>query len=251
MEKCIPALRVTLLVLLLAAACAGADRAKSRTRIMPLGDSITDGYGIPGGYRVDLYRELKKRGIEFDFVGSLRNGPASLPDKEHEGHIGWRIDQIQASVDGWLRAYRPDVVLLLIGTNDILRHYRATTAPARLDALVGQIYAVRPATKIVVSTIPPTDHALFNREVVRFNVAIRRMVRRRAASGRLIWLVNAGRSLTSADLADGVHPNRTGYRKLADAWKAALVRALAPRASSSSAPQQVFTFAPRWCASLA
>jgi acyl-CoA thioesterase I len=230
------ALVATLLALSFGVGCAGAAHSATQTRIMPLGDSITDGYETPGGYRIDLWRMLKARGYDVDFVGSLRNGPALLPDKEHEGHIGWRIDQIRSSVDGWLRRDRPDVVLLLIGTNDILRHYRVGRAPGRLATLVDRIHSDRPGAKLIVSTIPPTDNALLGRQVARYNAAIRQLVRSRAADGRRIWLANSGGGLTTEDLADGVHPNRVGYMKLAAAWQAALVRALKPRRAASLTP---------------
>jgi lysophospholipase L1-like esterase len=209
-----------LLVLLVGAACAGHGR--TPTRIMPLGDSITDGYEIPGGYRIELWRLLEARDFSVDFVGAERNGPDSLPDKDHEGHNGWRIDEIHRWVRLWVPKYRPDVVLLLIGTNDMWQQYHVANAPARLGALVDEIHALRPAANILVSTLPPS--ALFNRRIAKYNAAIRQVIRRRAAAGRFIWLVDAGGRLTPADLADGVHPNAVGYRKLAQAWGAALVR---------------------------
>jgi acyl-CoA thioesterase-1 len=211
-------------MLLVPAACA--NDVQTRTRIMPLGDSITDGYEIPGGYRIELWRILKARNFAVDFVGSERNGPDSLPDKDHEGHNGWRIDEIQASVRIWLPKYRPDVVLLLIGTNDMWQRYRVANAPARLGALVDEIHALRPASSILVSTLPPTGLARFNRRVAKYNAAIRQVVRSRAAAGRPISLVDAGGRLTPADLADGVHPSAVGYRKLARAWGAALGHSL-------------------------
>jgi hypothetical protein len=39
-------------------------------RVMPLGDSITDGFNVPGGYRVDLWQKLVAGGRTVDFVGS-------------------------------------------------------------------------------------------------------------------------------------------------------------------------------------
>ena len=63
------------------------------TKIMPLGDSITDGLTVAGGYRIKLWSSIQNLGITIDFVGSLSNGPAELGDKNHEGHSGWRIDQ--------------------------------------------------------------------------------------------------------------------------------------------------------------
>ena len=210
------------------AACRSAQvNAKPATTVMPLGDSITDGYGIPGGYRIDLWRSLEDSGIDVDFVGSLRNGPRSLADRDHEGHTGWRIDEIQASIDGWIRTYRPDVVLLLIGTNDILRHYRVPSAPKRLGSLIDRIYALRPVTKILVSTIPRTPNMTANAEIASYNAAVREVVRTRATARGSIWFVDGGGRLMPADLADGLHPNASGYRKLAQAWHAALVRVLA------------------------
>jgi lysophospholipase L1-like esterase len=191
-------------------------------RIMPLGDSITDGYNIPGGYRVDLEDELRASGIRFDFVGSQHNGPRSLADHDHEGHNGWRIGQLQSYVDAWLTTYQPDVVLLLIGTNDILQHYRLATAPDRLVTLVDLIRTVRPTTKIFLSTLPPIANPADNSRITTYNADVIDVVRTRAEAGEPIRLVDGGGALTISDLADGLHPNATGYSKLADAWRAAL-----------------------------
>jgi lysophospholipase L1-like esterase len=35
---------------------------------MPLGDSITDGYEVPGGYRDSLWRSLESDGYPVDFI---------------------------------------------------------------------------------------------------------------------------------------------------------------------------------------
>src|SRR4051794_38567237 len=47
-------------------------------RIMPLGDSLTDGQDIPGGYRIDLWARFAADGEPINFVGSQANGPPSL-----------------------------------------------------------------------------------------------------------------------------------------------------------------------------
>src|SRR5436305_15244721 len=79
-------------------------------RVMPLGDSITDGITVPGAYRIGLWQRLVAGGYTVDFVGSLSNGPASLGDHDHEGHSGWRIDQIDANSVTWLRNTTPHTV---------------------------------------------------------------------------------------------------------------------------------------------
>ena len=116
---------------------AAAVRARSRRppcprRLMPLGDSITWGVGSPSGnsYRGFLWNQLTADGHALDFVGSGRNGTMSDPD--NEGHSGWRIDQIAGIADSVLARYRPNVVTLEIGTNDLNGNYQVPTATDRL-----------------------------------------------------------------------------------------------------------------------
>ncbi|WP_437766747.1 hypothetical protein WMF27_22915 [Sorangium sp. So ce281] len=77
-------------------------------KILPLGDSITDGVGVQGGggYRIELFRKARAAGKKITFVGSLMNGPATVDGasfpRAHEGHSGWKIDQI----GGWCRRPR-------------------------------------------------------------------------------------------------------------------------------------------------
>ncbi|GMA16178.1 RICIN domain-containing protein [Deinococcus metallilatus] len=196
--------------------------APTPVRIMPLGDSITDGYNIPGGYRTGLFQKLSAAGLPFDFVGSLLNGPAALPDRDHEGHSGWRIDEIAAQVNTWLDQQQPATTLLMIGTNDIIQNRDPANAPKRLGALLDQMSARRPNMLILVATLPPLAEAGQNRWVGQYNAALPEVVRSRAAQGQKVTLVDVNAALNVADLADGVHPNSTGYSKLANVWYQAL-----------------------------
>jgi lysophospholipase L1-like esterase len=205
------------------------------TKIMPLGDSITDGYTIPGGYRVDLWSTVQHTGQPIDFVGSLSNGPVSLGDKQHEGHAGWRIDQIDANVTGWLNSAQPEVVLLMIGTNDMLQEFDATNAPARLSALIDKITEHSPALQVIVASLPPLSSPIANQRVLNFNAAIPNIVSAKTANGKKVAFVDMYPALTLSDLDDGIHPNASGYTKLANAWYGALSPFLSP-ASSTPTP---------------
>jgi len=191
----------------------------SVVKIMPLGDSITDGFTVPGGYRIDLWQRLAAGGYAVDLVGSAFNGPASLGDHDHEGHSGWRIDQIDASVVGWLQASSPDTILLHIGTNDLTQNVDPANAPARLSALIDKIRATEPAVELFVAQIVPSADPSLESRVQAYNAAFPGIV---AQKGPRTHLVDMHSAITTADLADGLHPNAVGYDKMGARWFSAL-----------------------------
>lgn len=187
-------------------------------RVMPLGDSITYGDKSPGGYRVGLWQKFVAGGHSVDFVGSRTEGPSSLGDRNHEGHPGWTTGQINSNIANWLRAHNPQTILLLIGTNDMWRDPRG--APSRLNTLVDRITTLAPNTRVFVATITPISG--MDSAVRAYNATIPPMVRSKASAGKKVYLVDQYRALTTADLADGVHPNARGYNKMATTWYNAL-----------------------------
>ncbi|ROP35938.1 GDSL-type esterase/lipase family protein [Saccharothrix texasensis] len=198
----------------------GTAQADSGVKVMPLGDSITDGFNVPGGYRVDLWQKLVAGGRTVDFVGSMTNGPAGLGDRNHEGHSGWTIAQIDSNITNWLRTYTPRTILLHIGTNDMYGGDPGG-APQRLATLVDRITSLAPNAELFVATIVPLSSG--DATVRAFNATIPPLVQSRAGAGKKVHLVDMYRALTTADLADGVHPNAGGYSKMATAWYNALL----------------------------
>ncbi|SNY24062.1 ricin-type beta-trefoil lectin domain protein [Paractinoplanes atraurantiacus] len=205
-----------------AAVPAAAAESNGGVRVMPLGDSITEGTQVPGGYRIGLWQRLAGAGYRVDFVGSQFNGPAALGDHDHEGHPGWRIDQIDANITRWVQATGPRTVLLHIGTNDILQNYNVGSAPSRLSTLIDHITAAAPAADVFVATLIPLASSGQEAAARTFNAALPGIVQSKVNSGRRVHLVDMHAALTTADLIDGVHPTAGGYDKMAAAWYAAL-----------------------------
>ena len=121
--------------------------------IMPLGDSITDGVFYPGGYLTYLYNMLQQNGYKVDFVGSMVTGNTEFSDWNHEGHIGWEVSQLGASSGGWVATYQPDIVLIHVGTNDLDHGTSAEVITGRLSTMLANIFAAKPDTYVIVSTI--------------------------------------------------------------------------------------------------
>jgi lysophospholipase L1-like esterase len=191
-------------------------------RVMPLGDSITHGTQIPGGYRIGLWQSFTNGRYRVDFVGNQFNGPASLWDHDHQGHPGWRIDQIDANVVNWVRNTNPRSVLLHIGTNDVIQNFNLGGAPGRLSTLIDRITATAPNADVFVATIIPLANAGWQNAARTFNNAIPGIVQSKVNQGKRVHLVNMHSALTTADLIDGVHPNANGYNKMAATWFNAL-----------------------------
>ena len=206
------------LVLAAPAAQAHAE-ATGGVRIMPLGDSITDGFNVPGGYRINLWQALAGAGHLADFVGSQDNGPADLPDHDHEGHPGWRIDEVDAQVGTWVPSAAPRTVLLHLGTNDIVQNYDLPDAPARLATLIDHIRAAAPGADVFVASIVPFADPARDAAANAFNATLPGIVQ---SKGPQVHFVDLHAALTAADLADGVHPTREGYDRMAAGWAAAL-----------------------------
>jgi lysophospholipase L1-like esterase len=218
---------------LLAAACVGAaspahaagrgDAAapaavrQAALRVMPLGDSITWGVGSStgNGYRGPLFTTVTGEGYVPDFVGSGRGG--TMTDPDNEGHSGWRIDQIAGIADADLARYKPNVVTLMIGTNDLNQNYQVPTAPDRLHALVDRIVADDPGATVLLADLILSTSAPVVQAEPAYNSAVGQIVQAEQAAGRHVSFVDMG-ALTTADLSDSLHPNDSGYQKMAAAW---------------------------------
>ncbi|MFI0163346.1 ricin-type beta-trefoil lectin domain protein [Streptomyces sp. NPDC017095] len=212
---------VTLVAAALGVTTAGVAPASAASntplRLMPLGDSITWGVGSStgNGYRGPLWNKLAADGHPLDFVGTVRNG--SMSDPDNEGHSGYRIDQIAALADASLTRYRPNVVTLHIGTNDLQGASEVDTATARLRSLVGQVTADVPDATVLVASLVVSTSASEERLRGAYNQAASRIVGDARAAGRHVAYVDMS-GLTTADLADSLHPNDAGYQKMADAF---------------------------------
>ncbi|WP_185297746.1 phosphatidylinositol-specific phospholipase C domain-containing protein [Streptomyces finlayi] len=186
-------------------------------RLMPLGDSITQGSGSStnSGYRAPLWEMLNGTAKTVDFVGSRQLG--SLQDRDHQGQSGRRIDEIAQNAACDVPSRRPNVVTLHAGTNDMNQEHDLTDAPARMGALIDQILRAAPETTVLVASVIPASKAGLQPRIDAFNQALTPLVQERSAAGEHVALVDMS-AVTTADLPDGVHPNDAGYAKMARAY---------------------------------
>jgi lysophospholipase L1-like esterase len=204
--------------------------------IMPLGDSITYGYGSTtgGGYRVPLLTQALADRHSITFVGSVSSGPATVSGqpfpKGNEGHSGYSIDDssstkgISPLVDHALATYKPNIVLLMIGTNDMHYTLDLPNAPTRLGKLLDQITTDSPNALVVVAKIVPANGAQ-DTPTQAYNAAIPAVVQARTAQGKHLVLVDMYAALghwSTTLFKDSEHPNDAGYSLMANTWYSAI-----------------------------
>jgi hypothetical protein len=221
-------------------------------RILPVGDSITAGYTdnpswrVPFefGYRGPLFQMLRSNGIPVQFVGSCEepwNGLWKVPTNElspdlraldqdhHEGHGAKTTAFVAAHIGEWIETGQPDVVLLMIGINDIAAG--STNVPqnalTNLRAIVETIAQLRPATHVIVAqTIPYTRPTPAILELNRFirETLVPEFVARGAHVSTVNQFANFVTDPNSSTgdrtlYANGYnHPNAEGYRRMAQTW---------------------------------
>ncbi len=207
-------------------ALSGISAYSQNIRLMPLGASITAGVKSSSlnGYRAPLRNLLIQEVDSVDFVGSIRSG--NMSDSDHEGHSGMRIDEISRLAAGAVSKYRPNVVTLLVGTNDMGQSFQTNTAPERLGQLIDIVLASAPDATVLVSEIVPSANAKTQVLTAAYNARIPGIVQIRANAGQHVAFVSLA-GLTQADLSsDGIHPQDNGYLKIANAWHAAIDKAI-------------------------
>lgn len=113
-------------MLLALAFFAAGPAAAQPLRILALGDSLTAGFGLgPGqGFAPQLERALRDSGIEAEVIDAGVSGDTTA------GGLA-RLD--------WALAEQPDLVILELGANDMLRGVDPAETRANLDAILAKL----------------------------------------------------------------------------------------------------------------
>ncbi len=227
---------------------------KQNIKIMALGDSITDNYNVWGSYRQYFYDAMVNTyGHKVDMVGKLGMNSATNNglawDDNHEGYQGRTIKSynnrtgIYEIIDDrtdnsngsdsveTIKTNDPDIVLLLIGTNDIMDNYDITNIESRYKELVDEIYRQKSSVKLFILSPPPinssgtgvydpvTNQTLMNSNIAAAITAIKNVVGY-AESLNLycdyidvnsVFVNNTKYDDYTMLLDDYCHPNATGY----------------------------------------
>lgn len=200
-----------------------------RTRVMPLGDSITRGDNTISApsYRLPLYTSLDAAGCIFDMVGTLRaikdNGGSDLPtepfDWDHEGHGGFTTGQILMNLSDYLDGNVPEIVLLHLGTNDLLQSVAIANSAAATVDIIAELRSANPTVTILLAQIIPGTKAELS-GVPDYNAQMAAIAAQQHQETSPVLLVDQYTGFdVSVHLADdGIHPTTAGDQRIAERW---------------------------------
>jgi acyl-CoA thioesterase-1 len=184
-----------LLVLMLL--CAGS--AQAATTILAFGDSLTAGYGVAAdeSFPARLESALKARGHDVRVINAGVSGDTTA------GGLA-RLD--------WSLADKPDLVVLELGSNDMLRGIDPASTEANLDAML---------QKLTAAKIPVLLCGMYAARnlgpdyVTRFDAIYPKLAKKYGVALYPFFL--DGVALDAAlNQGDGMHPNPAGVRIVVD-----------------------------------
>lgn len=187
--------------------------------ILCLGDSITS-----KGYPEVLQRILTEKGFENLCVRNLgRRGDTS---GEYLAYLKVHPNILNG---------RTDIVLVQLGTNDVRidhDHTDTQTFAKNMEKIVGLIRKIHPKAQIFIATIPPVlkdvpgyfDWTSRRRVSTEINPFITRLARQLVCTRVDVYQAFKGHPEWYE--GDGIHPNETGTRKLAEVYVQAVLPTL-------------------------
>jgi|GEM_PF-2787031 len=213
---------------LLAVLAAAPPAVAAPLRVVAFGDSLTAGFGSThqAGYRLSFLERMGAAGFEVDMLGSNRHGPEGM-DPDHEGYPGRGVAKLDEVSFREIRRDHPDVVLVMIGTNDA-REFQPDAFRIRYSVLLDRMLS-ESRVRLVAATVPPTRYGKGKRTRVEraINKIIREEVEKRRAAGRPLALIDVFELIDDRrDYIDQVHLNDEGYAKVGTAFADALIALL-------------------------
>lgn len=216
-------------------------------KVMPLGDSITEGtlqysfYARPN-YRLSLMAKLEAAGFKAQALGYQatcnQNAAGLVAPVEHQMHasISGQMCRTMGGAGGWEDsvdvtldiAGEPDFVTFKIGTNDL--GGGGQTPQTAFDAwsnVVWKVLRARPNARVICT--PIVNHVNSDK-IAEYNGKIRDyLAKRNLASGDSgfpegrVFAVDICETLSEdADFADNTHPSWVGHDKVSDVFMSAI-----------------------------
>ena len=193
-------IRRSIAAALLSITLSGASPPAERPLVLAFGDSLSAGYGLDQGlgFAPQLQSTLRRHGIAAVVVDGGVSGDTSEAGK---ARLGWTLDGLDR---------KPDLVILELGANDMLRGLDPKLTEANLDAMLSELeHRQIPVLLTGMRAAPNLDPAY----IAKFEAIYPSLAQKHGAAIYPFFLdgVAAQKGLVQAD---GLHPTFAGVKRI-------------------------------------
>ena len=188
------------LLMSLGAASAPASGPAKDVHILAFGDSLTAGYGLPRGqgFAPQLEDALRRNGVRAFVTGA---GVSGNTVSQGRARLKWTLDGLKT---------KPDLAIVALGGNDMLRGLPPRQTRADMDAIVAE-FDKRGIPVLVAGMLAAPN--LGSQYVSEFNSIFPDVARKYNASLYPFFLAGVAGN-PQLNLPDRVHPNFQGIKRM-------------------------------------
>jgi len=192
-------------------------------RIMPVGDSITQGGKTFVTYRLPLDQKLRAAGLNYVFVGSQQSEGPDGP-LWHEGYGGKNAEFLAGIMPQRLKQAKPDIILLHCGHNHSAEEKPVPGIIAAERAIIEAARKQNPKVVVLLAQVIASGKLPKYGYLPELNQAEVLLARELSRPEAPVMIVDqfTGFDPQKDTILDKVHPNAQGAEKMASRWFTAL-----------------------------
>ena len=206
------ALRRLVYALLLTMMASQAPAEAKDVHVLAFGDSLTAGYGLPPaqGFAPQLEDMLRRNGVRAFVTNAGVSGNTAAQGR---ARLKWTLDGLKT---------KPDLAIVALGANDMLRGLPPRQTRADLDAIVTELK--RRGIPVLIAGMLAAPN-LGSRYMAEYNSIFPDLAREHGATLYPFFLAGVVGNPALA-LPDRVHPNFQGIKKMVSGITPTVLRAL-------------------------
>jgi acyl-CoA thioesterase I len=193
-------IRRSIAAALLSIILAGASPPGERPLVLAFGDSLTAGYGLEQGlgFVPQLQATLRRQGIAAEVIDGGVTGDTSEAGK---ARLRWTLDGLNR---------KPDLVILELGANDMLRGLDPKLTETNLDIMLAELKRRQiPVLLVGMRAAPNLDPAYIS----KFE-AIYPSLARKHGTALYPFFLDSVAAQPGMQLPDGMHPTFQGVKRI-------------------------------------
>jgi acyl-CoA thioesterase-1 len=185
--------------------------------ILAFGDSLTAGYGLPPdqGFVPQLEDTLRRNGVRAHVINAGVSGNTAANGR---ARVKWTLDGLKV---------KPDLAIVALGANDMLRGYSPAQTREDLDFILGE-FKKRDIPVLLAGMLAPPN--LGSRYMSEYNSIFPDLARKYRAPLYPFFLAGVA-GIPAFNLPDRVHPNFQGIKRMVSGIAPTVMKALAAAAS--------------------